>query len=1332
MSLRVDGYDDVSKTLKAAERQGGATEGSLEGIGTGAERGAKKATGAFGRIGGALNKLRGQAKAGVNVGVNVDAGGAQAQFQAVDRAREGLDGKGATVNISARGAAGAIATFAAVGAAAAAMDAGLSAGGTRMVALGGAATVAAALFTPLLGGLAAVGGLAATAGVGFGLIGAAAWRLNEGIKAGEPLALAFRDAWEGVRLSLRNALTPAAEGLARLGIKVADFAQTQVPMIGAAATATMQAFSEGVTNALAVLSSPATQNALVWIFTAAAPVVEDLTTAVGNFAGGLISIFATAAVPAMQLAGYIRSVSDAFLSWSQSQAGRQQITAWIQSAIPVFKALWDMVKNVAGALVSFGTNNASSVAQAITIISTAVGFAIRAFGAFIGAIGPVGVVIAALAPLFVGVVFVIGTVASAVMGLVGAASGVVAAFGGWAVIGGFMGTWLGPAVLVIGALIAAGVALYRNWGTVKATLLPIFTAISNAIRTGLAVAFRFLRAQGTALVNWFRTAWPPVRAAVLPILTAIARGLRTALGTAFRFLLGQGRQLVAWFRASWPQLRAAVLPVVLAIGRGIRTALGAAFRFAISQGRMVVNFFRTNWPLIRRTAATVFNFVKTVITANMRAIGLVIRTVWGAAARFWNTNSRQILAIARSVWQIIKTVISTAIKVVLGVIKATMQAITGDWRGAWNTIKEVVRTVWEAIKTVVRAAIDIVKNVIQVAWNTIKDITSAAWEAVRGFIADKIEAARAAVADKANALKQAALDAWNVLKDGTRDAFIAIGEFMWRPIEDAYTQVITWLDKIIGAVNGILEKVGIDPIPLVGQGGGVPDRPTSTRGPNARVAMARGGVLSQGPSGGVATSPRVVYGEAGAESYVTLDRYTPESAHALATANRRWAQRGWMARGGIVGYRPDIGRREARAHRRSDRGIGYVSGSGEGYGPTHYNVQPHIKERADKIAAAVGGSWNTYGGHGVPGGSSEDVTFDVWGPGGRGDPLYSAGIDQAAEMGVAYSDIMYAIANGNMFRNGNWFPFPEDPHYDHTHLSYGGGKGATGGFNPMRALFDKLWDATIKPMADAFIDPLKGSENVMLQATGTLAQKIPEGIKEWVYSKLPATGGDTMGFSGGGDAAANRALGEKMNAAKGWASHWGALDAMWIKESGWDRFADNPTSDAYGIPQGMMGPGGSVPPPGYMPPESDAAVQIAWGLDYIAGRYGDPSAAWSFHQANGYYGDGGMAIRPQTAVVGDAGRELMLPLENRAVMQQARQTFGTHAIEARLASLESAFISRLDRGLDINDLKPPASEKILVSGRNGARDVLGSREGREFHRGHAESLSVVSRTGGRN
>jgi uncharacterized protein YabE (DUF348 family) len=73
------------------------------------------------------------------------------------------------------------------------------------------------------------------------------------------------------------------------------------------------------------------------------------------------------------------------------------------------------------------------------------------------------------------------------------------------------------------------------------------------------------------------------------------------------------------------------------------------------------------------------------------------------------------------------------------------------------------------------------------------------------------------------------------------------------------------------------------------------------------------------------------------------------------------------------------------------------------------------------------------------------------------------------------------------------------------------------------------------------------------------------------------------------------------------------LITMWNHESSWNPHAENPSSGAYGIPQALpgdkMGPGWNT----------DAGVQIRWGLSYIKDRYNSPCQAWSFWQQGSWY-----------------------------------------------------------------------------------------------------------------
>lgn len=88
-------------------------------------------------------------------------------------------------------------------------------------------------------------------------------------------------------------------------------------------------------------------------------------------------------------------------------------------------------------------------------------------------------------------------------------------------------------------------------------------------------------------------------------------------------------------------------------------------------------------------------------------------------------------------------------------------------------------------------------------------------------------------------------------------------------------------------------------------------------------------------------------------------------------------------------------------------------------------------------------------------------------------------------------------------------------------------------------------------------------------------------------------------------------LGHDMAAARGWTGeNWDALYKLWMKESGWNPNSVNNGSGACGIPQAY---------PCSKITDKSAAGQIKWGLDYIKGRYGSPSAAWAhFLRYNSY------------------------------------------------------------------------------------------------------------------
>jgi hypothetical protein len=209
-----------------------------------------------------------------------------------------------------------------------------------------------------------------------------------------------------------------------------------------------------------------------------------------------------------------------------------------------------------------------------------------------------------------------------------------------------------------------------------------------------------------------------------------------------------------------------------------------------------------------------------------------------------------------------------------------------------------------------------------------------------------------------------------------------------------------------------------------------------------------------------------------------------------------------------------------------------------------------------------------------------------------------------------------SISNGKAVPSSAWGKETWAGHADHIHLAVAGALGALGqgalgnasmigGASPIKARRTKLKGAP-GGMANAAMSAIAAGLNERLGASGNVA------------------GGSSLaGFHGGGSAAANMVLGRKMMLAAGFgAGEWPALKALWTGESGWDQNAFNKGSGATGIPQAL--PGNKMSSAG-ADWKTNPATQIAWGLNYIKGRYGSPSSAYSQWTARSphWYAKGG-------------------------------------------------------------------------------------------------------------
>jgi hypothetical protein len=119
--------------------------------------------------------------------------------------------------------------------------------------------------------------------------------------------------------------------------------------------------------------------------------------------------------------------------------------------------------------------------------------------------------------------------------------------------------------------------------------------------------------------------------------------------------------------------------------------------------------------------------------------------------------------------------------------------------------------------------------------------------------------------------------------------------------------------------------------------------------------------------------------------------------------------------------------------------------------------------------------------------------------------------------------------------------------------------------------------------------------------------------------------GSATGATGGGSPSANALLAKMIYPQyTSDPSIWSAWNYVAMRESGWNQYADNPTSGAYGIAQAL--PYNKMPKaawPSWAGGSSDPRTQIMWMWDYMASSYGGPIGAAAHEQQYNWYDNGG-------------------------------------------------------------------------------------------------------------
>lgn len=281
----------------------------------------------------------------------------------------------------------------------------------------------------------------------------------------------------------------------------------------------------------------------------------------------------------------------------------------------------------------------------------------------------------------------------------------------------------GPVGLIIAAIAAVVVGLAALYNTNEDVRNAINSAWSG-IQSAAAQVWPYIQQAVTTACSVIQGAvtqyWPVIQQVVTQVMGAVKDFVVSAWPTIQAAFTTACSVIQSIIQAVWPVIQSVVSVVMSAIQLIVTQVWPTVQNYISMACQVIMAVINAVWPVIQ-----------TIITTVMNAIMAVVSVVWPIIQTVFSTACAVIAAVINAVWPVIQTVITTVMQVINAVIGTVLAAINGDWSGVWTGIQALIETVWTGIQNIVSAAIGAVSSIISSVLSTISGVWSGTWGAIK-------------------------------------------------------------------------------------------------------------------------------------------------------------------------------------------------------------------------------------------------------------------------------------------------------------------------------------------------------------------------------------------------------------------------------------------------------------------------------------------------------------------------------------------------------------------------------------------------------------------------
>ncbi|MGH0417547.1 phage tail tape measure protein [Bacillus cereus] len=379
---------------------------------------------------------------------------------------------------------------------------------------------------------------------------------------------------------------------------------------------------------------------------------------------------------------------------------------------------------------------------------------------------------------------------------------------------------LNPIALIIGALVALGVALYVAYqksetfrNVVNGLWQGLTTIVGGVIdwfATNIPIWIESIKAAWQGFKDWFSELWNGTIEGAKALwqglcdwfnnlFTTTVEGLKSiwqGLGDFFSnlwngivlfaqmawngfisFLTGLFTGAIAmitgiwngissFFVMLWTNIVAFVSPIVQGFISGILAFMSSLYNGIMMLLQPIFDFFVSTWENIKLAVLSIVALFLNLLTGNMEGAKVGLLGIWTAFKDQCIAVFTLFKDLAMTVWNAFTTGVKTIVEAVKNAVIAAWNFLKDRSLAIFNALKDAAVAAWNFLKSSVIAIVTGIRDGAINGWNALKSGVINLVNATKDGAINAWNALKSGVINLVNSIKDGAINSWNALKSG--------------------------------------------------------------------------------------------------------------------------------------------------------------------------------------------------------------------------------------------------------------------------------------------------------------------------------------------------------------------------------------------------------------------------------------------------------------------------------------------------------------------------------------------------------------------------------------